>query len=79
MIPVSSTGRTAKRPSRGLSSSSSSIRYHRRFIEVANSEYISKLNGEEKKTIFQNMIDLYKETWKGKSKPFKIGRSQPLE
>ena len=46
--------------------------YHRRFIEVANSEYISKLNTEERKSIFQNMVDLYKETWKGKSKPFQV-------
>jgi len=47
-------------------------RYHRRFIEVANSQFISKMDSDERKVVFQNMIDLYKETWKGKSKPFKI-------
>ena len=47
-------------------------RYHRRFIEVANSQFISKMNADERKVVFQNMIDLYKETWQGKSKPFKI-------
>jgi hypothetical protein len=30
------------------------------------------MNADERKTVFQNMIDLYKETWKGKNKPFKI-------
>ena len=30
------------------------------------------MNSEERRVVFQNMIDLYKETWKGKSKPFKI-------
>ena len=49
-----------------------SLRYHRRFIEVANSVYISRLNSEQRTAIFQNMIDFYKETWKGKNKPFKI-------
>ncbi|CAF2768622.1 unnamed protein product [Rotaria sp. Silwood2] len=46
--------------------------YHRRFIEVASAEYISKMNSKEREAVFQNMVDLYKETWKGKSKPFKI-------
>lgn len=30
------------------------------------------MNSEERKNVFQNMVDLYKETWKGKNKPFKI-------
>ncbi|CAF3328150.1 unnamed protein product [Rotaria sp. Silwood2] len=30
------------------------------------------MNSKERSAIFQNMVDLYKETWKGKSKPFKI-------
>jgi hypothetical protein len=30
------------------------------------------LEEDERKTIVGNMIDLYKETWKGKSKPIKI-------
>lgn len=30
------------------------------------------LDEDERKAIVENMIDLYKETWKGKSKPFKI-------
>lgn len=47
-------------------------RYHRRFIEVANSFYISKMSSEERKNVFQNVVDLFKETWKGKNKPFKI-------
>lgn len=47
-------------------------RYHRRFIEVATSDYISKLNSQERTSVFQNMVDFYKETWKGRNKPFKI-------
>ncbi|CAF3962519.1 unnamed protein product [Rotaria sordida] len=46
--------------------------YHRRFIEVVNTQYISKLSVDERKIIFGNMVDLYKETWKGKNKPIKI-------
>lgn len=30
------------------------------------------MNEEDRKIVFQNVVDLYKETWKGKSKPFKI-------
>ena len=45
--------------------------YHRRFIEVANAFYISKLNSDERSTIFQNVVDFFNETWKGKNKPFK--------
>jgi hypothetical protein len=45
--------------------------YHRRFIEVANSYYISKLNSSQRSEIFQNVIDFFKETWKNKPKPFK--------
>ncbi|CAF4223278.1 unnamed protein product [Rotaria sordida] len=47
-------------------------KYHRRFIEVVNTQYISKLSIDERKIIFGNMVDLYKETWKGKNKPIKI-------
>ncbi|CAF4640102.1 unnamed protein product [Rotaria socialis] len=46
--------------------------YHRRFIEVANAQYISKMSSNERTAVFENMVDLYKETWKGKNKPFKI-------
>ncbi|CAF1355188.1 unnamed protein product [Rotaria magnacalcarata] len=46
--------------------------YHRRFIEVVNSEYLSKMSSAERTTVFQNMVDMYKETWKGKNKPFKV-------
>jgi hypothetical protein len=48
------------------------FRYHRRFIEVTNAMFISKMSSEERSSVFQNMIDFYKETYKGKSKPFKI-------
>ena len=48
------------------------FRYHRRFIEVARDLYISKLDDDERKTVFQNVVDLFKETWKGKNKPFKV-------
>jgi hypothetical protein len=34
--------------------------------------FISKMSSEERSSVFQNMIDFYKETYKGKSKPFKI-------
>ncbi|CAF3642827.1 unnamed protein product [Rotaria sordida] len=46
--------------------------YHRRFIEVAREKYISNLNDTDRKIVFQNVVDLFKETWKGKNKPFKI-------
>ncbi len=48
------------------------IRYHRRFIEVARQLYIADLDDTNKKLVFQNVVDLFKETWKGKNKPFKI-------
>jgi hypothetical protein len=48
------------------------FRYHRRFIEVARELYIANLDDVNKKLVFQNVIDLFKETWKGKNKPFKI-------
>ena len=54
------------------------FRYHRRFIEVANAEYISKLNSEQRKNIFQNVVDFYKETWKNKNKPMKINNPHLL-
>jgi len=41
--------------------------YHRRFIEVAESFYISKLD----KGIFMNVVDFFNETWKYKPKPYK--------
>ncbi|RNA19906.1 NACHT and WD repeat domain-containing 2-like, partial [Brachionus plicatilis] len=44
--------------------------YHRRFIEVANSYYVSKLNSEERTSIFTNVIDFFNETWKHKPKPY---------
>ena len=45
--------------------------YHRRFIEVASSFYISKLNSIERNIIFSNLVDFFNETWKTKPKPFK--------
>ena len=55
----------------GITKSSVS-RYHRRFIEVAREKYISNLTDTDRKLVFQNVVDLFKETWKGKNKPFKI-------
>jgi len=46
--------------------------YHRRFIEVARELYVQNLSSDDRKFVFQNMVDLFKETWKGKNKPFKI-------
>ncbi len=45
--------------------------YHRRFIEVANSFYISKMNSSERETVFKNVVDFFNETWKYKPKPYK--------
>jgi len=45
--------------------------YHRRFIEVANSYYISKMNSVERETVFMNVVDFFNETWKNKPKPYK--------
>lgn len=55
------------------------FRYHRRFIEVARELYISNLDDTERKAVFQNVVDLFKETWKGKNKPFKIDDPKLLE
>lgn len=30
------------------------------------------MNSAERTSVFGNMVDMFKETWKGKSKPFKI-------
>ena len=49
-------------------------RYHRRFIEVANSFYISKLNNKERESVFSNVVDFFNETWKYKPKPFKYNK-----
>lgn len=46
--------------------------YHRRFIEVANSFYISKLNSADRESVFSNVVDFYNETWKNKPKPYKF-------
>lgn len=48
------------------------FRYHRRFIEVAREQFLSNLTDDERKVVFQNVVDLFKETWKGKNKPMKI-------
>jgi len=45
--------------------------YHRRFIEVADSFYISKMSSEGKE-IFMNVVDFFNETWKYKPKPYKF-------
>ncbi|RNA06167.1 NACHT and WD repeat domain-containing 2-like, partial [Brachionus plicatilis] len=44
--------------------------YHRRFIEVANSFYVTKLNSVDRTSIFTNVIDFFNETWKHKPKPY---------
>jgi hypothetical protein len=48
--------------------------YHRRFIEVTNSHYISKTSTANKEEIFSNVIDFFNETWKNKPKPFKYNK-----
>jgi hypothetical protein len=48
--------------------------YHRRFIEVANAVYVSKLSPEERENVFSNVIDFFNETWKDKPKPFKYNQ-----
>ena len=45
--------------------------YHRRFIEVASSHYISKLNSTEREKVFTNVVDFFNETWKKTPKPYK--------
>ncbi|RNA01612.1 NACHT and WD repeat domain-containing 2-like, partial [Brachionus plicatilis] len=45
--------------------------YHRRFIEVSNSFYVSGLGEEERTSIFSNIVDFFNETWKNKPKPYK--------
>ena len=45
--------------------------YHRRFIEVANSFYISKLSSTEREIVFSNVVDFFNETWKDNPKPFR--------
>lgn len=45
--------------------------YHRRFIEVANSFYISKMNSSQREIVFGNVVDYFNETWKNKPKPYK--------
>ena len=46
-------------------------RYHRRFIEVASSYYVSKLNSADRETIFGNVVDFFNERWKSTPKPYK--------
>ena len=46
-------------------------RYHRRFIECAQNYYIKKLKGDEKSTVFENVIDFFNERWKITPKPYK--------
>lgn len=48
--------------------------YHRRFIEVANSFYISKLTDTVRESIFGNVVDFFNETWKNKPKPYKYNQ-----
>lgn len=55
------------------------FRYHRRFIEVVNSFYLSKLNSTERSSLFSNVIEFFNETWKGKNKPFKIENKKLIE
>ncbi|UJR34569.1 hypothetical protein I4U23_027345 [Adineta vaga] len=46
--------------------------YHRRFIEIAMKEYVSTLTEKQKTNLFRNMVDLYNETWSGKTKLLKL-------
>jgi hypothetical protein len=48
------------------------FRYHRRFIEVSRELFITNLNDDDRRVVFENFVDLYQERWTGKSKPFKI-------
>ena len=45
--------------------------YHRRFIEVGNSVYVSGMDETQRETVFNNVIDFFNETWKHKPKPYK--------
>ena len=45
--------------------------YHRRFIEVGNSVYVSRMDETQRETVFNNVIDFFNETWKHKPKPYK--------
>jgi hypothetical protein len=36
-----------------------------------NSFYVSKLNSEDRQSVFNNVIDFFNETWKNKPKPYK--------
>ena len=54
-------------------------RYHQRFIDIVNSQYLSKSNEAERTIIFSNMIDLYNETWHKKIKPLKIDNKKLIE
>jgi hypothetical protein len=44
--------------------------YHRRFIEVASSFYLSKLSSDLRHKVFMNVVDFFNETWKFKPKPY---------
>lgn len=46
--------------------------YHRRFIEVANSYYISFMRAEVRDEVVKNVIEFYNETWRDKAKPIKF-------
>lgn len=46
-------------------------RYHRRFIEVANAFYITKLTVDDRRLIFANVVDFFDEKWKRTPKPYK--------
>jgi hypothetical protein len=50
------------------------LRYHRRFIEVANDIYVSRLKETERENVFSNVIDFFNETWKDTPKPFKYNQ-----
>jgi len=44
--------------------------YHRRFLEVALSCYLSNLNSDLRHKVFMNVVDFFNETWKFKPKPY---------
>lgn len=72
MTHPSSSGETIDALLRQLDKERLRFRYHRRFIEVAKELYVSDLTDVNRKVVFQNLVDLFQGTWKGKNKPFKI-------
>lgn len=49
--------------------------YHRRLVEVALKMYVDNLNPRENEIMFQNILDFYNETWKGRNKPLSLNKN----